>query len=285
MKPPTFAYAAPRNIEAATALLATGGASARILAGGQSLVPAMNFRLSRPDLVIDINRIPELAFIGIEQDLLAIGAMTRQRAIETSPLIAQAAPLLQQATGSVAHLPIRTRGTLGGSLAHADPAAEYPAVALALDARMIAQRGAERRTIAAADFFRGVFTTALLADELLVEIHFPRRTPQQVCAFEEHSRRKGDFALAGVAVCFDVAGHRAERARIAVCGVGPHAQRLPDAEALLQSGDLSPAHIAAVAQAAMRMVDPPSDLHAAAAYRRHLLGVLVRRAIARAMAA
>ena len=279
MKPPRFDYHAPESLAEALDLLADSGPDARILAGGQSLVPVLNFRLARPQVLIDINRIPELAGIEDRGDRLVIGAMTRQREIETSDSVARAVPLLHEATRYVAHLPIRTRGTVGGSIANADPAAEDPAVAAALEATMVCRSRRGERRIAAAGFFVDVLTTALEPDEMLVAVEFPGIPDGAGAAFAEISRRDGDFALAGVAAQITVSNGRVSDARIAACGVGPAPIRFRNAEEILLDSAGEPETMDAAADAVAASCDPHDDVHASAAYRRQLAAAMTRRAL------
>ncbi len=285
MKPPAFEYHRPRTVDEAISLLAQHGGEAKLLAGGQSLIPAMNFRLARPAILIDLNPVTELSYIhAANGDGLRLGAMTRQRAVERSPVVAKAAPLLHETMPFIAHPQIRNRGTVGGSIAHADPAAELPAVAVALDARckVVSRRGS--RTIAAGEFFTGLFSTALAPDELLVEIVLPAAGARSGWAFIEVARRHGDYALVGVAaaVSLDSQG-RCRAARIGLLSVGDGPVLAAEAAKLLIGQQPSPDAIRAAADAAAsRDVDPSGDIHASAAYRRHLVGVLTRRALWRA---
>ena len=279
MKPPRFDYRAPESLDEALDLLADSGPDARILAGGQSLVPVLNFRLARPGLLIDINRIAELAGIDDKDDRLVIGAIARQRAIEMSTVVARAVPLLHEATRYVAHLPIRTRGTVGGSIANADPAAEDPAVAAALEATMVCRSRRGERRIAAAGFFVDVLTTALEPDEMLVAVEFPKIPDGAGAAFAEISRRDGDFALAGVAAQLVLVDGRVRDARIAACGVGPAPLRFRDAEEVLLDSACEPEAIEAAADAVAASADPHDDVHASAAYRRQLAAAMARRAL------
>ena len=279
MKPPRFDYRAPESLDEALDLLADSGPDARILAGGQSLVPVLNFRLARPGLLIDINRIAELAGIDDKGDRLVIGATARQRAIEMSTVVARAVPLLHEATRYVAHLPIRTRGTVGGSIANADPAAEDPAVAAALEATMVCRSRRGERRIAAAGFFVDVLTTALEPDEMLVAVEFPKIPDGAGAAFAEISRRDGDFALAGVAAQLVLVDGRVRDARIAACGVGPAPLRFRDAEEILLDSACEPEAIEAAADAVAASADPHDDVHASAAYRRQLAAAMARRAL------
>lgn len=282
MKPAPFAYHAPRTLDEALALLAAHGGDAKPLAGGQSLVPAMNFRLATPAVLVDLNRIEDLAGLHATADGgLAVRAMTRQAAVERSPLVPAAAPLLAAALPWVAHAAIRHRGTIGGSLAHADPAAELPAVMLALDATFTLQRAAATRTVAAADFFSGLFATALLPDELLTAVQLPPRAPRTGCAFQEISRRHGDFALAGVAACVAVDDEgRCTSARAALLGVGDRPMLAEAVTRLLVGQTPTPDRIRDAAEdTAAQEIDPPGDIHASSDYRRRLAAVLLRRTV------
>jgi carbon-monoxide dehydrogenase medium subunit len=283
MKPPRFDYHAPHSLDEAVALLARYGGDAKVLAGGQSLMPMLNFRLARPAALVDLNRIPALAFVREDDGTVALGAMTRQRTIEFSADVARRLPLLVEATRWVGHLPIRSRGTIGGSLAHADPSAEYPAVLTALDGEVVAQGPRGRRTLRAAELFEGYLTTRLAADELLVEVRLPAMPAGAGWAFEEFARRHGDFAIVGVAAMVARDGERCRLARLATAGTGPVPVRLRAAEEILEREGLGPAAIRATAARASELVEPDSDVHASAAYRRHLTGVLVGRALQRAL--
>ncbi|HYK82295.1 MAG TPA: xanthine dehydrogenase family protein subunit M [Gemmatimonadales bacterium] len=284
MKPAPFDYHRPATLDEALERLAAGGGDAKPLAGGQSLIPAMNFRLARPAILVDLNGLAELAYIRAEADGLKIGAMTRQHAVETSEVVRRRAPLVHEAMPFVAHRQIRNRGTVGGSIAHADPAAELPAVMLALGARFQVRSRVSTRSLAADEFFTGLFATALAPDELLVEIAVPALAPESGCAFTEVARRHGDFALAGVAAVMTLdSGGRCRAVRIALCSVGDGPVLARAAAAVLDGQVPTPEAIRAAADAAARRdVDPPGDIHASAAYRRHLAGVLTRRALERA---
>jgi carbon-monoxide dehydrogenase medium subunit len=284
MKPPRFDYHAPTTVDAALSLLARYGGEAKVLAGGQSLMPLLNFRLTRPAALVDLNRIATLAYIREVDGQVRLGAMTRQRAIELSPVVRARLPLLGEATRWVGHLPIRTRGTVGGSLAHADPAAEYPAVLTALEGEVVARGPRGERVIQPADLFQTYLTTSLAPDEILTEVRLPAMPAGSGYAFEEFARRHGDFAIVGIAAMIVVEGRRCARARLATAGAGPVPVRLRAAEAILESEGLSDAAVAAAAERASELVEPDSDLHASAAYRRHLTAVLTGRAVARARA-
>ncbi|HEY6209521.1 MAG TPA: xanthine dehydrogenase family protein subunit M [Gemmatimonadales bacterium] len=285
MKPAPFEYHRPGTLDEALVLMAARAGEARPLAGGQSLIPAMNFRLARPAALVDLNRVAELAYVRPADGGLRIGAMARQRAVERSPVVQRVTPLLAEAMPFIAHLQIRNRGTVGGSLAHADPAAELPAVMLALDARLEARSSSGARTIAATAFFTGLFGTALAPDELLVEIALPPLPPASGTAFVEVARRHGDYALAGAAVVVTLDGRgRCRDARMALLSVGAGPVLATEAMKVCVGESPSDEMLRAAGEtAATRDVDPPSDIHASAAYRRRLVAVLTRRALARAV--
>jgi carbon-monoxide dehydrogenase medium subunit len=284
MKPAPFEYHAPRTLDEALALLTRYGSDAKPLAGGQSLVPLLNFRVSRPAALVDLNALPGLAYIRREDGQLRLGAMTRQRTIEFSPVAQEALPLLVEATTLVGHLPIRSRGTMGGSLAHADPSAEYPAVLVALDGEVVARGPRGERVVRAAELFRSYLTTSLAADELLVEARLPIPPPETGFAFEEFSLRHGDFAIVGIAALLVVRDGRCTMARLAAAGVAPAPVRLRGAEEILERDGVSDGAIAAAAGRAGELVMPESDIHASARYRRQLTRVLTARALRRALA-
>jgi aerobic carbon-monoxide dehydrogenase medium subunit len=279
MKPAPFDYVAPRSLDEAVDALAEGGSDAKLLAGGQSLIPLLNFRLARPSLLIDLNRVEELTYVTSRDDGIAIGAMTRQASIERDVKLHQTQPLLVEAIGWVGHPAIRSRGTIGGSLAHADPAAELPAVAVCLDAQVtiVGPRG-RRRTVAAEDFFLGYLTTLLEPDEILVETWLPPLQSGTGQAWVEFARRHGDFALAGVAVSLRLERDEVCDARIVLTGVGGKPSRAREAETLLVGGSV-PERASAAAEAARSAIDPDADIHASKEYRTHLAGVLTERAI------
>ena len=285
MKPAKFDYHAPATADEAVALLARYGGDAKVLAGGQSLVPMLNFRLARPAALVDVNRIPALAYIREEDGTVAFGAMTRQRTIEFSPVVAARLPLLREATRWVGHLPIRSRGTIGGSIAHADPSAEYPAVLTALGGEVVVQGPGGRRTVKAADLFESYLTTTLAADELVVEVRLPAMPAGAGYAFEEFARRHGDFAIVGIAAMVVRAGERCTTARLAAAGAGPVPVRLRAAEEILERDGLGAAALEAAAARAAELVRPDADVHASAEYRRHLAEVLAVRAVEQAKAA
>lgn len=283
MKPAPFTYFAPRSLDEALSLLRQYGSDAKPLAGGQSLVPLMNFRLAKPRYVIDLNRIPELVYIRQEDGRLAIGAMTRQFEAERSDEVGRHAPLLREALKLVGHPTIRHRGTVGGSLAHADPAAELPAAAVALGAELVTRGPGGSRTVPAAEFFVGPFTTVLAPDELLTEVRIPAMSPGAGYAFLELSRRHGDFAIAGVAALVGLGPDgRIERAALVLCGVGPTPVRARQAEAALLGASPTEDRFREAGELAARETDPTSDIHASADYRRRVAAVLVRRALSTA---
>jgi carbon-monoxide dehydrogenase medium subunit len=286
MKPAPFEYAAPETVEEAVSLLQRYDGDARALAGGQSLVPMLNMRLARPAALIDLNRVAALDYIRETDGRIAIGAMTRQRTVERSHLVRARQPLLYLATQNVGHPQIRNRGTIGGSLAHAHPASEYQAAAIALGARFTLTGPSGARVMPAEEFFVTYLTTALESEEILTEVEWPDSPLNTGRALLEVARRHGDFAIAGVAatVTRDGAGRCAE-ARIALFGIGGTAIRARGAEQALAGATLADATFAdAGAAAAAEIDEPPSDVHASGAYRRHVAGVLVRRALAEAAA-
>jgi aerobic carbon-monoxide dehydrogenase medium subunit len=282
MKPPAFEYVAVTSADQALTELAKHGDAAKILAGGQSLMPMLNLRLAAPARLVDLNRVATLASIAARAGGVAIGAMTRQRTVEKSALVAAHVPLLADALPWVGHSAIRNRGTLGGSLAHADPAAELPAVALCLDARFTVRARRKKRTIAARDFFTGYLTTALAPTELLTEVWFPALPRGSGSAWIEVARRHGDYALAGVAAVVTLKGDVVREARIALTGVDAAPVRATAAERVLAGAPLSTESMGAAAEEVRRQIEPHSDIHASAAYRRHIAGVLAVRALTRA---
>jgi CO/xanthine dehydrogenase FAD-binding subunit len=282
MKPPAFDYIAADSIAMAVATLAQAGDDAKIIAGGQSLVPMLNFRVLRPSVLVDINRIAGLDVIEETSEAIRVGALTRHYQLETSPLIAKHLPVLSCAMTHVAHLAIRNRGTIGGSLAHADPAAELPMMVLLLDAELRIASAAGERTIAARDFFLGALTVDLASDEIITAIVLPKLPPRTGWGFEEVARRHGDFALAAVATTLTVSNGTIEQARIALTGVGPTALRATEAEGLLLGHPLEPALTSRAIEAVRATIEPETDLHASSDYRRHLAGVLTGRALAAA---
>lgn len=285
MKLPDFDYAAPASLSEAVALLAAGDGAARPLSGGQSFLPVMAFRLAEPGLLVDLRKIPDLRGVEVSASGVRIGAMTRWRDILDSTTLKEAAPLLPEAIEHVAHYQVRNRGTIGGSLAHADPAAEMPAVALALDAVIEAVGSKGKRDIAAGDLFTGPLMTSLAHDEIIVAVRLPAWPKGRAYAFEEFARRRGDFALAGVAVRYDAdAQGRAKDVRVAALSVADTPIRLKKAEAALEGRIVDAAAIGAASAAASAQVDPAGDIHASARYRKALVGTLLGRALERAAA-
>jgi aerobic carbon-monoxide dehydrogenase medium subunit len=279
MKPARFEYRAPDTLEEAVALLAAAP-EAKPIAGGQSLMPMLAFRLAAPSLLVDLRRLPGLDRIEIGADGVRLGAKVRWRDIEEDARLAAEHPLLQEAVSHVAHYQIRNRGTVGGSLAHADPAAELPGVAVACEGMIGVVGAAGPRTIAAAEFFTGPLETALRPGELVTELRLPHWPKGRRWAFREFARRHGDFALAGVALYYDEdAERRAQGVHIAVIGACSRPHRLAPVEAMLDGRVVDAAAIGAASKAAAAAVDPPRDLHADADYRRALVATLVERAL------
>ena len=285
MNPASFEYLAPDSLDAALEALARHGWDAKLLAGGQSLIPVMNFRLAQPAVLIDLNRIRDLDHIQPEgPGGLRIGAMTRQRSLERSAEIAARAPLLQEAVPFIAHPQIRNRGTLGGSLAHADARAELPALAVALRARLRLQRAGGERWVEARDFFTGLLSTALEPEEILTEVALPPMPERSGWAFQEVARRHGDYAQVGLAavVSLDEAG-RCSEARLVYLSVGDRPVEAREAARLLAGAEPSDDTIAAAADKASREeMAPTGDIHASADFKRHLARVLTRRVLRRA---
>ena len=280
MKPPPFDYVAATSLDEALEALAEGGDDAKILAGGQSLIPLLSLRLAYPSLLIDLNRVPGLDGIDTADGTVTIGAMTRHRAVERSDAITAAVPLLADAMPLVGHVAIRSRGTIGGSIAHADPAAELPAVALALGATFtVTSRARGERMIPAEDFFQGYFTTALEPDEVLVSVSFPKVAENTGACVEEVARRHGDFALVGAVATVTADAGTIRDARIALINVADQPIRALEAERSLAGVPLDDGALEEAAALAVRDLDPSADLHASPAYRRKVAGVCVRRAL------
>jgi carbon-monoxide dehydrogenase medium subunit len=284
MKPAPFEYHAPRSVAEAVELLAAHGDDAKVLAGGQSLVPAMNFRLARPAVLVDINRIAELDFCAATDGELRVGALTRHVRLERPVTAGPLGALLAEVVRYVAHLPIRVRGTFAGSLAHADPAAEWCLVATTLDAEIRARGPDGERSIAAADFFRSILTTSLRPDELITEVRLPALGPDWRFGFAEFSRRAGDFALGMALAVLRLDGARIVEARIGVGGAGDRPLRITSAERALTGTVPPPEALADAGAIAAAAVDPFEDLHATVAYRRDLVRAMTRRALQRALA-
>lgn len=285
MKPASFAYHVPESLPQALELLHQHGDEAKILAGGQSLVPAMNFRILQPAVLIDVNRVPELNYIREDGTLLRIGAMTRERQLEFDALLAEKSPLLSEAAPFIAHPQIRNRGTIGGSLVNADPAAELPVLMLALSARLKAGKAGGERWIEARDFFLGMFTTALESDEMLTEIELPAIPPHTGWSFMEVAPRAGDYALMGIAalITLDKAA-KCERAKLVYLNAGDGPLEAVKAAELLQGKTIDEALIdSAAALTSQEEIQPFGNLHASAEYQRHIASVLTRRALAQAL--
>lgn len=286
MKPPPVDYEAPTDLGAAVSLLSDPDREAIVLAGGQSLMPMLNLRLARPDLLVDLRRISGLDGIELQGDRILIGAMATKRAVEESHLVRDRQPMLHAATKLVGHPPIRNRGTVGGSMAHADPAAEYPAVALACDAELQVIGPSGSRTVAAADFFLGYLTTALEPGEILVEVSVPVLPQGSGWSFTELSRRHGDFAMVGAAVTVALGGGgRVADARIVVFAVGSTPLRAHAAEEVVEGEVPGEELFARAGEAVAAAIEEPmSDVHASGEYRRHLAQVLVERVLQEAVA-
>jgi carbon-monoxide dehydrogenase medium subunit len=284
VKLPDFDYAAPATLREALDLLAANP-GAKALAGGQSLIPTMAFRLATPPMLVDLANLRELGKIAIDANGVHLGARVRWRDIEDHAALAKAQPLLVEAISHVAHYQVRNRGTVGGSLAHADPAAEMPGVAVTCDAQIIVDGARGPRTIAAGDFFTGALSTSLRDDELIVEVRLPGWPANRRWAFEEFARRRGDFALAGVAVYYDLdANGRAANTHIGVIGACTRPRRVKAAETAVNGQSLTDKTIEAAGRALEGALDDaPSDLHASAAYRRSLAGALLERALRRTL--
>jgi carbon-monoxide dehydrogenase medium subunit len=285
MKPAPFEYFAPTTPDEALATLAEYGYDAKVLAGGQSLVPMMNFRLAQPSVIVDINNLPELGYIREGEDGgIRIGAMARHNQVERNSLVAGRAPLIFEAMPRIATVQVRSRGTFGGSLAHADPAAELTAISVALGGSFLLRSPRGERWVSAEDFFMGLFTTLLEPDELLLEAKFPALPEHTGCALVEVSRRPHDFALVGVAAVVTLdAGARCREVRLVLFSVGDGPMTAHQAVEMLKDEQLTPDSMRAAAEtAAQQDIDPGSDIHASAAYRRHLAEVLSYRALQKA---
>ncbi len=280
MKPPKFSYLRPETLQEAVKALAQSAGEGKIIAGGQSLVPMLNFRLLNPTVLIDINRLAGLNHVTeLSDGGLKIGSLTRHHTLETSAVVARLFPILHATMAHVAHLAIRNRGTIGGSITHADPAAELPLMMVLLDARITMVSPAGSRTVDAEDFFVSALTSAVEDDEIVTEIHLPALPVEAGWAFEEVARRAGDFALVAVGVVLCVESGRVTEARVGVMGVGDTPLRLADAETVLFDQACDAQTLKAVVEAVQAAIEPGTDLHASADYRRHLAGVLVRRAV------
>ncbi len=286
MKPAPFEYIAPTTVEEALGHLTEHGYDAKVLAGGQSLIPMMNFRLAQPAVLVDLNKLAELSFIRSEKDgELRIGAMTRHYQVEHDDLVAEHAPLIHEAMPKIATPQIRSRGTFGGSIAHADPAAELTAICVALDGRFRCQSARGERWVPAKEFFLGMFTSVLEPDEMLVEIAVPPMAPRTGWALEEEARRAYDFALVGVGAVVTLDEQdRCERARLVFLSVGDGPVEAVKATEMLLGKEVTPDLIRAAAEAVTEELDPSADIHASVKYRLHLARVLARRALEKAFA-
>ena len=279
MKLPSFEYEAPATIADAVGLLAEHHDEANVLAGGQSLIPLLALRLARPGLLIDINGLRELSGVTLTDGWVVIGAMTREYVAEESEIVADRVPLLAAALPLIGHEAIRSRGTIGGSLAHADPAAELPAVARALDAEFVVRSQAGDRVIPAAEWFEGYLATARRGDEILLEVRFPAAAPGTGAAFVEVARRHGDFAIVGLAASLTLADGVISDARLAFSGLADVPVRAADAEELLIGEPPSPELFEEAARRATAGLDPPADLHGSSEYRKQIAAALVRRGL------
>jgi len=279
MKLPAFDYASPASLEEAVALLASRSGSAKIISGGQSLVPMLAFRLAAPELLVDLKRLQGLNRIVIADDGVRLGAKVRWCEIDRDAMLQGAHPLLVEAVRHVAHYQIRNRGTVGGSLAHADPAAEMPGIAITCEAELTIIGPQGQRVDKASDFFTGSLTTSLASDEILTEIKLPPWPAGRRWAFLEFARRRGDFAMAGVALFYELVDDKIADIHIGAIGVGDRPLRLRAVEAVLNGQTLDDRAIEAAAAAVRESVDPPSDIHAPAEYRRALLATLLARAL------
>jgi len=281
MKPPRFEYYAPRQLDEAIDVLRRFDGDAKVIAGGQSLMPLLNMRLARPAALVDINRIEGLNELRAWEGGVAVGATVRQRSLQRAPLFTDRLPILTEAAVHIGHQQIRSRGTICGSLAHGDPAAELPALALALEANLIAHGPAGKRAIAAADFYLGYLTSSLATDEILAEAQFPAPPPRMKWSFLEVSRRHGDFAMVGIVAGLSLGPERVSiaDARLVYFGVGATPMRTRLVEQALLGQPPGADVFAAAAEAASEAIEPEDDVHASAAYRRHVAGALTRRAL------
>ncbi|GLV60081.1 carbon monoxide dehydrogenase [Dictyobacter sp. S3.2.2.5] len=284
MKPAPFQYRAPTVLDEALALLEQSGPDAKVLAGGQSLIPILNMRLSSPQYLVDINRVAGLDYIEGRKDYLAIGAITRQRSVERSEIVRRRHPLLVEVIQKIGHMQIRNRGTIAGSIAHADPAAELPALLLCLDGEVVARSRSGERVIGAGHLFTDHLTTALEAGEIITEVRFPWLTPQAGWSCVEFARRAGDYALAGaIAVVIPAPQRTCQSARISYFGIAPTPVRGHEIERMLAGTTLDEATLQAAARMAESLVDGEfNDIHATTTYRRALVAEATRRALSTA---
>lgn len=283
MKPAAFEFRRASTVEEAVGQLKELGDDAKLLAGGQSLVPMMNFRLVRPSALVDVNSIADLQYIEADGDGLRVGALTPHRWVELmeDPEVLEGFGVLKRAARWVGHYPIRTRGTFGGSIAHADPSAEWCMLAVLLDAEIVAVGPEGERIIPASEFFYGFFMTALEPDEMVLEVRFPEAAPH--AAIQEFARRAGDFAIVSAAVSVDVSGQKSRSASIVLGGVADVPLRVEEAEKVLEGAEIGPEAFEEAGRQAARVIDPASDIHGSAEYRRDLAAVLVKRALTEAV--
>jgi carbon-monoxide dehydrogenase medium subunit len=283
MKPPPFRYARANNLEEAVSMLGEYGDVAKVLAGGQSLMPLLALRLARPEIIVDINALDELDYVKLDGSTLTIGALTRHRTVEHDPIVKDLLPFVSEAVGQIGHVAIRNRGTVGGSIVHADPAAEWPTLLLALDGEVAAVSSRGTRSIAATEFFTSYLTTALAADEIVQSVRFTLPQGAVGMSFLELARRHGDFAIVGVAVVVGIgAGGTVMHSRIALSGVASTVVRAENAENQLLGESFDRTKIEAAAEAVSEEIDPVGDIHGSSAYRRKVARVLTRRALATA---
>ena len=284
MKPIRFDYYSPTSVEEALTLLAELGYSGKVLAGGQSLIPAMNFRMSRPSALVDLNNIPELQYIVADGGGLKIGAMTRDSVVEYDAKVKQAFPLITEVMPNIAHPQIRNRGTFGGAIAHADPAGQLPAIVLTLNATMKIQKKGNERTVKADDFFLGAFTTAIEPDEMLTEVFLPGLPQGSACSYKQVSRQRGGYAQAAAASIVTIGEDgRCKDVRLTLLSVSDVPVLSKEAKRILIGQKPTPEAIEAVAEAAVKSeIDPGSDVHATADYRRHLIHIMIVRSLGEA---
>ena len=282
MKPAPFEYVAARSLDEALAALADAGEGGKVLAGGQSLVPLLALRLARPDVLVDVNQVAGLDRVVVDDHRLVIGALARHRAVELDEQVRRAFPLVSAAAAKIGHVAIRNRGTVGGSVAHADPAAEWPALLLALDGEVEVASPRGRRVVSAGDLYAGYLTTTLEVDEVVCEVRATLPEGRTGTSFLELARREGDFAIVGVAAVLAFEGDEVRHCRLSLSGVGSTPVRARGAEELLAGAAADDAAIAAAAREVVEEIDPPGDIHGSADYRRKVAGVLVRRALSAA---
>ncbi len=285
MKPAPFTYGRPTSVQAALSMLRSGGEDTKLLAGGQSLVPMLNLRMASVGSLVDLNGLNELDYIEKSSMALKCGAMTRHRGVEQSVDVAECEPLLVRAAAEVGHLAIKNRGTVGGSIVHADPAAEWPLIATTLNADLVLRSEGKNRTVGAREFFIGPLMTIIEADEILCEIRFPIVHEPRLWGFQELCRRPGDFAIVAVACVITLDGRgKCQSAMLGVGGAHSTPLHATDAEQVLKGSGCDERAVRAAADAAAAMVDPSGDVHGSADYRRRMVAVLTRRAIQEALA-